>query len=201
MDGYKAYQYYMAIKLHFTKDKFNVFLNKGKVKCTRETFQQRNDKYLFEKLAMKHKDDREYIQFVACNFAYGDDSVIYEPEQAEANFFEWNRRKQSMTKIFSDDLNKILLSYNKNFTENFGKGIIDLYLGKKICLETVRIIDDLEPFIDHLKDDSSMMLMFESEIRRLEKSKGFVKYKSEKVIPVYDEFKEELKEIQNGTHI
>ena len=29
MNGFKAYRYYIALKLHFTKDKFNVFENNG----------------------------------------------------------------------------------------------------------------------------------------------------------------------------
>jgi hypothetical protein len=48
MDGFKAYRYYLAIKLHFTTDKFNVFENRGNVKGTREAFNARNDRYIFE---------------------------------------------------------------------------------------------------------------------------------------------------------
>ena len=44
MDGFKAYRYYLAIKLHFTTDKFNVFENRGNVRGTREAFNVRNDK-------------------------------------------------------------------------------------------------------------------------------------------------------------
>ena len=63
MDGYKAYRYYLAIKLHFTTDKFDVFQNRGNVKGTREAFNARNDRYIFEKLAQKRSDDKEIIQF------------------------------------------------------------------------------------------------------------------------------------------
>jgi hypothetical protein len=69
MDGFKAYRYYLAIKLHFTSDKFNVFENRGNVKGTREAFTARNDRYIFEKLANKYNDDREIIQFFVANFA------------------------------------------------------------------------------------------------------------------------------------
>ena len=48
MDGFKAYKYYMAIKLHFTSLKYNVFETRGHVKGTRDTFNSRNDRYIFE---------------------------------------------------------------------------------------------------------------------------------------------------------
>jgi hypothetical protein len=191
MDGLKAYKYYMAVKLHFTRDDFNVFVNRGKIKCSRETFNNRNDSYLFEKMA-KRFDDREYIQFLTANFAYGNGDIVYRIEESEEHYIEWNRRKQSITKIFSDDLQTVL---KNKFTNNLEKTIIDLYLGNKICLETVRIVDDLYPIIDKVKQNSQFMLMFESEIRRLEKSKGFVKYKPERVTPVFNNFLEEFNEI------
>ena len=51
----------MAIKLHFTKDSFNVFKNRGVVKGTREAFYARNDRYMFERLARKHPVDHRFI--------------------------------------------------------------------------------------------------------------------------------------------
>ena len=108
MDGFKAYRYYLAIKLHFTTEKFNVFDNRGNVKGTRDTFNARNDRYIFEKLANKYETDREIIQFFVANFAYGSDTAIYEGKEATDNFLLWNKRKQSITQIFIDDLANIL---------------------------------------------------------------------------------------------
>jgi hypothetical protein len=68
MDGFKAFKYYIAIKLHFTKDSFDVFKNRGSVKGTREAFNARNDRYVFEKLARKFPVDKELIQYYVANF-------------------------------------------------------------------------------------------------------------------------------------
>ena len=83
MDGFKAYKYYIAIKLHFTKDNFDVFKNRGNVKGTRDAFNARNDRYMFEKLARKYPVDRDLIQFYVANFAYGNDAAVYSFEEAE----------------------------------------------------------------------------------------------------------------------
>jgi len=203
MDGFKAYKYYMAIKLHFTKDSFNVFKNRGSIKGTREAFNARNDRYMFEKLARKFPVDKDLIQFFVANFAYGNDNVIYAQEESQDSLFEWQKRKQSMTKIFEDDLNKILMDAYKrkikessilNFTCNQYPSILNLYLGKQIGIETLRIIDDFENLLDSWKQHSSMLLLWENEIRKVEKINGFIKYDSAKVKLVYDKFKEEIKE-------
>jgi hypothetical protein len=204
VDGFKAYKYYIAIKLHFSKDNFDVFKNRGAVKGTREAFNARNDRYIFEKLARKYPVDKDIIQYFVANFAYGSDSVVYSQDDAESNLIEWTRRKESITKIFSDDCSTILMdaykkklkeSSVKNFTFNQYPSILTLYLGKQISLETLRIIDDFEPVIETWKSNSSMILLWENEIRRVDKSRGFVKYDSQKVQSIYQSFKEELAEL------
>ena len=210
MDGFKAYKYYMAVKLHFTKDSFNVFSNRGTVKGTREAFNARNDRYMFDKLARRFPVDRDLIQYFVANFAYGNDAAVYSHEEAETNYLEWNRRKQSITKIFADDCTKIVMDAHKNkigeqavfnLTNKNYSSILKLFLGSQITLETVRILDDLHPMVTKWKDNTSMLLLWENEIRRIDKSKGFVKYDNEKVVKVFNNFIEELKELQNGQDI
>jgi hypothetical protein len=204
MDGFKAYKYYIAIKLHFTKDSFDVFKNRGTVKGTREAFNARNDRYMFEKLARKYPVDKDLIQFYVANYAYGNENVIYAIEEADSYLMEWNKRKQSITKIFADDLNKILMDAYKrklkepsilNFTLNQYPSILNLYLGKQIGIETLRILDDVATLIQPWKENASMTLLWENEIRRVEKTKGFVKYDKEKTENLYQEFLKEIKEL------
>lgn len=207
MDGFKAYKYYMAIKLHFTKDNFDVFKNRGNVKGTREAFNARNDRYLFDKLARKFPIDREMIQFFVANFAYGNDNVHYAAEEAQSNFLEWTRRKQSMTKIFTDDCHRIVMQCYKDklkenqifyFTSNTYPSILKMYLGGQISIETVRILDDMMHLVENWKQNSSMVILWENEIRKIEKLAGFVKYDKTKVEQAFKHFKEELSEFQNG---
>src|SRR5210317_421744 len=108
MDGFRAYKYYIALKLHFTTDKFDVFKNSN-VKGSREAFVARNDRYLFDKLARKFSTDKELIQYLVANFAYENDAAVYNGFEAQDNYQLWQRRKQSMTKIISDTLYTLLL--------------------------------------------------------------------------------------------
>lgn len=190
MDGVKAYRYYMAIKLHFTSEKFNVFENKGAIKGSRETIQARNDYYIFEKLGRKFSTDKEYIQYIASNFMYGNHDVVYNiGYESESLYKEYIKRKQSITKVFTDDCHTIVNELDKiNFTNNQLPYIIRLYLSNRITLETVRILDDKLNIIQHLKLKNQMVYkMFEDSLRIIEKSKGFVKYNKDKIDMVYED--------------
>lgn len=201
MDGYKAYRYYLAIKLHFTTDKFDVFQNRGNVKGTREAFNARNDRYIFEKLAQKHPEDKEIIQFFVSNFAYGNDTAIYAGQEAEDNFMQWNKRKQSITKIFVDDLATLLTHIETNrlkhsaifeFTENEYPVALKMFVGGKISIETLRIIDDFTDILEKWNQNLSVKYIWDNEMRRIKKLTGFVKYDKIKIEKIFSAFKEEL---------
>ena len=197
MNGFKAYRYYVALKLHFTTDKFNVFENKGHVKGSYETFNARNDRHLFDKLARRFDSDQELIQFMVSNFVYGNPNMVYNQEEAEQNYTEWKRIKESITKLFQDDLNTLELEVQKNkysleqifnCTNNDFPIIIKLYLGKRINPQTISIISDIYEPIAEWKNDSTMGLILENELRILYKIKGFFKYDRDKLSKIFSEF-------------
>ena len=197
MNGFKAYRYYVALKLHFTTDKFNVFENKGHVKGSYETFNARNDRHLFDKLARRFDSDQDLIQFMVSNFVYGNPNMVYNQEEAEQNYTEWKRIKESITKLFQDDLNTLELEVQKNkysleqifnCTNNDFPIIIKLYLGKRINPQTISIISDIYEPIAEWKNDATMGLILENELRILYKIKGFFKYDKDKLSKIFSEF-------------
>jgi hypothetical protein len=201
VDGFKAYRYYLALKLHFTSEKFNVFENRGNVKGSREAFNARNDRYIFEKLARKIGNDRDIIQFFVANFAYGNESAIYAGQEADDNLAEWNRRKQSITKIFIDDLaslltyveiNKLPTSSIFDFNFNEYPAALKLFLGGKISIETLVIINELDHIVEHWLDNPTVQHIWSNELLRIKKLIGFVKYDKEKLRKIFTHFVEEL---------
>ncbi len=201
MDGFKAYKYYMAIKLHFTSEKYNVFQTRGSVKGTRDTFNSRNDRYIFEKLSQRYTEDKDIIQFFVSNFAYGNDTAIYGNSEAEDLYVEWKRRKQSITKVFVDDLTNIMnfCDVNKFSTDGIFRSkegelpvLLTLFLADKISIETLSIIDDISPFISNWKNDTMAKIVLGDKILRINKLKGFVKYDKEKLTKIFNHFIEEL---------
>ena len=203
MDGFRAYKYYLAVKLHFTTDKYDVFETRGNVKGSREAFEARNDRLIFEKLARKFDKDQELIQYFVANFAYGNEQVAYYNEDATSNFDLWRKRKQAITQIFVNDLATMLTNLENNGIMgnrlfNFVGGdypvALNLYVGGKISIETLSIIDDIYPILSAWKKSPAGMI-WENELRRITKLKRFVKYNKSKIAEVWAHFQEELNEL------
>lgn len=192
MDGFKAYKYYMAVKLHFQSEKFDCFMNRGRVRGSRDKFLARNDHGLFERLAKKY-DDREVIQYFAANFMYRNPDCIYHSETAEANYKEYIRRKQAITQVFKNDLDTILYS---KFSCDLFLDIVNLYLRNRITVEAVSILNDMDNIVAQLRR-SGHALLLQQDLLIIEKSKGFVKYNSYKVMGPYLDFLEGIK-AENG---
>lgn len=203
MDGFKAYRYFMSLKLHFTSDTYDVFKTGGRVKGTREAFEKRNDKYLFEKLAKRFQKDRELIQYLTANFAYGNEFVIWNTSDADQNYSEWIRRKESRTKIFQDDLIVIQNNYSDfdeifSFTSSGIPAIISLLWRGKITIETVVCINNISGLIASWKRNNQITETVKGDVRKIEKLDKFVKYDSYRLVPIFNEFVSEMKEKVHG---
>jgi hypothetical protein len=204
MDGYKAYKYYLAVKLHFTRSSYDIFEKRGAVKYTLEQFEKRNDKMIFEKIARKYPTDQELIQFYVSNIAYGNESPVYEIEESEGYYLNWIKRKESITQVFKNDLSIIINDAYKNklkkdsildFTFNQQPSVLTLYLGKRISLETVSILNDFLGLTDLWNMSGFVMTFWDSEIKRIYKAKRFVKYDKQRICPLIQEFEEELQDL------
>jgi hypothetical protein len=197
MTGFKAYRYFLALKLHFTTDKFNVFENKGNVRGSFETFQARNDRHIFDKLARKFATDQELIQWMVAQFVYNNHNFIYNIAEGDANYIEWVRVKESITKVFADDLNQLQLEHEKhghilqeliNCTLNDFPIIIKLYLGKRIHPHTIAILSNMSDEVSAWLNNKNLALVLEAEIRVLYKMHGFFKYDKKKLSKIFNEF-------------
>lgn len=195
----------MSLKLHFTKDNYNVFETRGHVKGSEQTFLARNDRYIFDRIARTYVDDRTVIQFFVANFAYGNDAAIYDLQEAENNYIEWQKRKQSMTRVFSNDILKILFEVEKNKldTKNvfeFVSGkypiILKMFIGKQITIETMFILNKLVGYLDLW--DNSTALLWEDDARRIKKCDGFIKYNLGMIQLNYENFIKDLNELNHG---
>jgi hypothetical protein len=202
IDGFKVYKFYLALKLHFSKTDFDVFVNSN-VKANRDSFEKRNDRGLFYAMGKKHTEDKTVVQYIVANMAYGNTQFIYDKELADRNYNEWVKRKQSISKVFSDDLviiqeylesNNFTLDSLFTFTTNAQPSIIYLYVGGRITIETFSILNELENLIPSWKADKSNDLynVLSSELIKVDKIKKFVKYDKERINKLYASFKENL---------
>lgn len=203
MDGYRAFKYYQAVKLHFTTDKYDVFKTRGKISGSRTAYEKRRDRGLFEKLGDKFHSDKELIQYFVASFAYGGKNPVYDAE-ADDLYWKWLRRKEARTRMFELDLHTIgshaevnNLSWDDLVCADDCPPLLTLWLSKRISVETLCIIEMLDPFLDSWDTFGGM---WRDHIRTIKKLIGFLQPPSDRVQYLYRTFKETLQEQHHGTH-
>lgn len=201
MDGFKAFKYFMAIRLHFTNEKYDVFEMNGRVSGSRTAFERRNDRGLFEKLARKFDTDKELIQFLTANFAYGNRNVVYSNESDD--FYNlWIRRKESLSQVFRNDLNMIVSHFEKSKIPGNSLYCIDsgmpellnMYIGGHVTLETMVL---LQNFDDYLSKWEPLIMLWHDYFLVIRKSNKFIKFNRDRLQSIYNNFTDEMKEMQS----
>jgi hypothetical protein len=198
IDAFQTYKYFMAIKLHLTTDRYDVFESNGKVSGSKATFETRNDRFLFQKLGQKFSQPRELIEYLTANIGYGNKNVIYSSESDE-NYEVWLKRKEARTYLFKQQLEYIrayLETDNKKFEDLFSiednvPELLKMYVGGHIHLETMIIINDVEEFLPKWEP---LIMLWGDQLRILNKIKNFVKYDKDKLKLIYHTFRKELSE-------
>jgi hypothetical protein len=146
LSGYETYCTYLALKSHFTSDKYDYFKYNGKVNASKESFLSRKDRFQFEKLARKCDDVKTHIAL--CFMA--DKTWIGDMLDDEA--FDWHqnhtRKVQSMSYNFKNELEQIedIKSLFKLEDNNYPK-FLNEYMRGNISLETLIILNEFICFI------------------------------------------------------
>ena len=180
MNGYQVYRFYLAIKLHFTNQKYDVFETRGFVKnCTPESFLRKPGKGLFEKLAKRFKEPKDIVQYFVANQAY--DGDIFEPSEAEENFVRWKKHKEMTTYLIREDLEKIedLFAYLSGDPCKLMKEIS----GRRINIETAVAINRKLKFADGWKGNFTYPDLW-LKIKKLDR---FVKFNEQVIFEKIDE--------------
>jgi hypothetical protein len=200
MDGFTAYKYYLALKLHFTTEKYDVFEYGGRVSARKSSFEKRNDRHLFERIAIKKNNPRELIDFYVANFANYNLTMMYDQSEAEEFHKKWIKNKESLSYNFSRDCSLIeRLSKKDPFDCSDGSPqLMNMYVADQIGIETMSILNDYEGYIDKW---GSMSFIWSTQFRTIKKINKFVKYDSVKLYTPYINLKESTKELNHGTHI
>ena len=195
MNGYSLFKFDRATKLHFTTEKYNVFEYKGSVIGTSfEKFLAKRDYNVYNAVARKFDSERDAIQFLVANYAYRNDNPIHNIATSERNVTIWNKRKQSISNIFKEDIDQLALYMEKKRISKddlfLGKNgdvpdLFKLYMGGKVTIETMHILNEMTDYLDDWKPQHSVI--WSKEFLIIEKLKKFVKFDMDKLTVIYNE--------------
>jgi len=152
MEPYDVYKYYMAMKLHFESDSYEAPKYNYKTSAKPQAFFKRRDKYHFAKLGRKFDEPEELINFFTAQFTTSDKSWVGDMLQDEEKYVEWQRRQQSLSYNFEQDINKLAEEADAfddllKIQEGNYPLVIEKFLQDEISLETVVILDQLTGFM------------------------------------------------------
>lgn len=177
MNAFDVFKDYVALKNHFTTKSYDYFKYNGKIRATPSTFNQRKDRIFFMKLA-KHQDPKN---FLVANFVESDNAWIGDlayNEDAQKNYINWSKRQQSLSYIFTNDVEKLDDKFDFNFIVENGQHppAMKLYLRKQITIETLIILIDLVRCFSHWQKNMGEDIVWKELSHKLTKYKPFLQY-------------------------
>ncbi len=185
MEGFTAFKLWVAMGKHFSENKFNIFENRGKIKCRYETYLKRKDYYTFERLA-KTFEVRDFVLYLASNNMYGNSNMIWDSNSGNINYNLYIRRRDALTYVLTNDLETIK-KHNLTCTDYLN--VLKLLTVNEITFETLVIINNYFPLTAEVRKLPPATIL-EPLLLRIDKSKGFVKINEEFEHLIKEQFKD-----------
>ena len=185
--GFAAYKTYLAVKSHFTSN-YDFFKYQGKIVAKETSFNQRKDRFFFEKIERLHR--KELVEFFVSNLILDEKAWIGSlvSDESENNFINWKRRFESLKYEFRVDVSKIVTYMEEEnivFDELFFSGendhphIFKLLMGNTISLETFIIMDKVLNFIAKINKNLLDDPIWSSYNRKIRKYSSFIEIESD----------------------
>lgn len=192
MDEYRAYRIYLAVKLHFTNESYDVFKMEGRVKAmSREKFQQTRMAKTFIRIAKNYPTEESLIKFLVANMVAGDDGGGVFVDNGSDIHKEWVRRTEAITETFRNDLNTCVDACDGNTDLLFETNgddhpmIFKLYLQKSICIETLVLLNLQENFVKVIDEKLEDDLLWPRVSMRIKRYKPFLQYDKGRITNAY----------------
>jgi len=193
MEPFEVYRYYLALRLHFTTDSYNVIEQKGRVRATKNSFLKRKDLLSIRRVAETYSD-KDIVDFLVANFVSGDRwGGVFDVESKE-RYQGWKKRIESISYTFKKEVDKAAayadklgITFNQLFYCNHGQHpfIIKMYLRNDISIETLVILNKLNNFTDQLDQDLKDDLVWPDTSRIIKKYSPFLEIKKDKYNEIY----------------
>lgn len=174
MNAYECYTTYTALKRHFTSTYDYEYFH-GKIKATPASFEKRNDRYFFQKLA-KRKDAFEYMiaNFAIADYYIGD---LLNNSECTTNYLKWVQRHQTLEYTFKKEIKTLPDDFNSWFRcENSHPIILKSYLADDISLEILMIIFDVSGALEYCNKRLENDFIWPKVYQKIKKYGTFFKF-------------------------
>ena len=189
MTPFEVYRDYLALRNHFNSTSYDYFKYQGKGSAKADSFNKRKDKFFFEKVA-KHRDPHG---FMLANFVKYPKTWIRDiaySDGAEKTYQDWLKRKESLTYLLQNDLDKLQVPFDRNFAieDRQLSHLLVLQLGGEINIETTCILTDLVGCYRYWDKQLEENVIWLEIGQLIKKYTPFVKYDKQKVNKIVLDF-------------
>ena len=193
MDEFGVYKMYIALKLHFTTDNYDITKRNGKVKASRQAFAKRTDLFSIKKISKTYSDE-EIANFLVSNFVSGDRWGGMFDSEAGKTYTEWKGKIESLTYNFIKDLDNLIDELDKDnltfkdaftITKSQHPYLLKMFLRKSVSLETMVILEKIFPYLEYFDKELDGDILWPDTSRLIKKYKPFLKFDKEKYNEIF----------------
>ena len=146
MEAIDTYLMYCALKAHFGKTDYDFVTYHGKTRIKRDSFYKRKDRSFFVKISRKYKTEENIKNYFVSNFIK--DGKGYVSNFSDENYEEWKDKRANFYNQFTLEIAPLVKNFNPLFVikDDEHPLLLKEYLGKRVSLETLIILDELVEF-------------------------------------------------------
>ena len=146
MQPIDVYLMYCAMKAHFGKTDYDFVTYHGKTRIKRDSFYKRKDRGFFVKISRKYKTEENIKNYFVSNFIK--DGKGYVSNFSDENYEEWKDRRVNFYNQFTLEIKPLVKNFNPlfNIEKDEHPILLKEYLGKRVSLETLIVLDELVEF-------------------------------------------------------
>ena len=182
--GYGSYLLFLALRTHFTSQKYDFFRMNGKLRASKESYLRRNDKWFYEKLAKENNAEELRDHYVANLLEDKQYILEFTDEEASMVHADYKRRKQSLSYVCANDMDRVFNQDDPRVSfatsQDRYPHIVILFLRKSISLETMVILDDFIGYVDKFDKYYEDDVIWPKISLKVKKFRPFLKYDKEK---------------------
>ena len=174
MEPIDVYLMYCALKAHFSKSNYNYFKYEGKTRIKRDSFYKRKDRFFFVRLSKKYTKHEDIQNYLIANFIR--EPIGYVARFSNKVYEEWLYKRQNFYTIFTDEMRPLVNEFQPLFEikSSTHPKLLQEYLGKRVSLETLIILNELVSYIDNWNKELAEDFIWGDLKKLMNNYKGFL---------------------------
>lgn len=193
MTPFQAYKRYLALRAHFTQKKYNAIQYNFQFKAHKSTFDKRNDKSYFYKLANHPDLDGFLISLLIRQPEIYIGDIVKGFNDASHVYLQWQKRISRLKYQFIEECSTLDLQSAFKVVNISHPELLTKVLREEISPETFTILADITNAFEYWDKKLKGDVIYEHYQLRFKKYKSFLKYDRKEYLKLLKDIMNESK--------